>query len=172
MASYATPQDMQKRYDWRELGDLLADSNEQASALDQVTSGNQYNTTLLEMLADASGDIEAALLAAGRYQTTDLTGLTGNSLSLLKRITCEIAIAYLFERKPTYNAEKLEKFEKSKAAHLQRLADGKNVFNLPLIVAAGSPTTDGPTSLDYAVNLNLITDRCRSYPVRRLPYNR
>lgn len=171
MSSYATPADMQLRYDWRELGDLLSDSDEQISALDQATAGNQYNTLLLQLLNDASGDIDAALLQAGRYASTDLTGLTGNSLSLLKRITCEITIAYLRERKPFWKQEQLEAYSKAKEGHLDRLRTGKNVFNLPLVIVAGAPELTGPSLIEYH-DLHLVTDVVRGYPARRLPSNR
>ena len=172
MTNYATVQDLQLRYDWREIGDLVSDSDEQISALDQATSGNQYNTLLVQLLSDASGDIEAALLYAGRYATTDLSGLTGNSLSLLKRITCEITIAYLRERKPFWKTEQLEAYSKAKEKHLERLRTGANVFNLPLVIESGAPEAEGPTTADYRTNFNLICDRARGFPARRLPYGR
>src|ERR1019366_7439340 len=109
MASYATPADLLQQYDWRTVGDFISDSPEEISSNDQLT-----DPILLQILAAASGDIEAALLRAGRYQVSDLTGLTGNPLALLKRITCEIAIAYVFERRPLGNVEVLEHYQKLK----------------------------------------------------------
>lgn len=168
---YALPADLQDRYGWDEIGDLIA-QGEQASALDQVTVGTAANGILLQLLSDAGGDVEAALLASGRYANTDLFGLTGNAVSLLKRIICEITIAYIFERRPMYRSEMLEKYTKDKDWHLKRLQDGKNVFNLPLVIAAGLPEADGPTLVDYGTNFNLLPDRVRYFPPRALPYNR
>lgn len=169
---YAGPADLQQRYDWREIGDLLSDSNEQISALDQVTAGNAYNTLLVQLFADAAGDVEASLLAAGRYATTDLTALTGSSQALLKRILCELVIAYLYERKPFYKPERLEAYAKAKEGHLKRLWGGSNVFNLPLVVAAGLPEAAGPSTIDYQNNYSLVVDHVRGYPARRLPFQR
>jgi hypothetical protein len=126
----------------------------------------------VNIIADAQGDVEAALMVSGRYSAADLSGLTGNSLSLLKRIICEIAIAYLYERKPFYRSDRLEAYSKAKEGHLERLRSGVNVFNIPAVVAAGSPEATGPSLIDYHYNLNLITDRSRGYPARRMPFNR
>lgn len=172
MATYVTPADMQDRYDWREIGDLLSDSNEQVSALDQVTTGNMYNTRFTNIIADAQGDVESALLVSGRYATTDLSSLTGNSLAQLKRIICEIAIAYLYERKPFWKSDRLEAYSKAKEGHLDRLRNGTNVFNLPLVIAAGAPESAGPSTEDYNHNLRLLTDNVKGFPRRRLPYGR
>lgn len=169
---YALPVDLQQRYDPREIGDLISDSGEQISAVDQVTLGTTPNKILLQILADACGDVDSSLMAAGRYANTDLYGLTGNSLSQLKRIVCELAIAYVFERKPTYNSPRMEQYSKSKAAHLDRLGSGVNIFNLPLVVLAGQPQDAGPSVIDYATNLNLLTDRVRTYPARPLTFGR
>lgn len=167
MASYATPAQFLLRYDWRTIGDYLSDSSEQITANDQLT-----NATLLQILADASGDIEAALLQAGRYVTTDLTGLTGNPLALLVRITCEIAIAYVYERRPLANVEMLEHYQKLKEGHLEKLRTGQNIFNLATIIAASLPEAQGLTTVGYQ-QLNLLRDRCAGYfPQRYLPNNR
>lgn len=169
---YALPVDLHVRYDWREIGDLISDSNEQISVVDQITVGTTPNGLLLQILSDAGGDVEAALLASGRYENTDLFDLAGNSASLLKRIICEIAIAYIYERKPFYKSERTEQYSKAKEGHLKRLADGVNVFNLPLLIEAGMPDVTGPSTIDYQ-NLNLTTDRCTNYyPRRALPFSR
>lgn len=167
MSSYATPADFLQRYDWRDVGDLVSDSSEQISPNDQLT-----NPILLQILQDASGDVEAALLRAGRYKTTDLTGLTGNPLALLKRITCEIAIAYLFERRPLFNVERMEQYQKFREGHLKRLASGENIFNLTAVLQASTPLSEGLTTVGYQ-SLNLVRDRVTHYyPARFLPGNR
>jgi phage gp36-like protein len=167
MSSYAAPGDLLKRYDWRTVGDYVSDSPEQISPNDQLTNPN-----LLQCLEDASGDIEAALLRAGMYQVSDLAGLTGNPQALLQRITCEIAIAYVLERRPLFNVDLLEHYQKQKEGHLKRLASGENIFNLASVLSASTPVAEGLTTVGYQ-QLNLVRDRARQYyPMRVLPNNR
>jgi hypothetical protein len=172
VALYADIADLQDYYDWREIGDLLTDSDEQVSALDQVTTGNLYNTRLLRFLSRASAEVEAIALKGGRYSVTDLSGLTGNSAEFLSGIVCELVMMYLFERKKMYKPEMLETLKKSAAEKLKLLGDGDNVLNLPLVIDAGTVDIDGPTTTDYSTNLNLVPDRVKGYPRRALPFNR
>lgn len=169
MAVYATVPDMQARYDWREIGDLISDTPEPVSANLQLSDPN-----LALAIADASGEIDAALLACGRYSSTDLSGLSGNTKNHLTRICCQIAIAFLYERKPFYNTDKLEAYSKAKERHLKKLSTGINILNLPLVVAAGTPEASGPTSVDYYPGMNLATDPARMhyFPARSLPFGR
>lgn len=173
---YATAVDMQSRYDWREIGDLISDSDEQISADDQlITTAGTAGGRLNDVLTDASGDVDTALLVAGRYATTDLTGLTGSSLNYLKRIVCRIAMCYLMERKPLFKPEVVEQYRKWTDKYLKQLQDGVNVFNLPGQVSAGTPEAAGLSTVQYDVNnLNLATDPARMhyYPNRQLPFGR
>lgn len=173
MASYATVADLQDYYDWREIGDLVSDSDEQISALDQVTSSpaNLYNTRLVRFLSRASGEVESVVLRNGRYSVSDLTGLTGNNAELLRGIVCEFVMLYLHERKPLYKPQELEAWRKARIERLDLLGSGKNIFNLPLVVEAGLPEATGATTLQYQ-DLNLITDRVKGFPRRVLPGNR
>lgn len=171
--AYAAVADLQEYYDWREIGDMISDSKEQVSALDQTTPGNMYNTRLSRFLDRASGEVEAAVLRGGRYTAADLAGLTGNARELLRGIVCEFVVLYLFERKPFYKPELLEQFRKAKTERLQLLASGENIFGgIPAVVEAGKPQIDGPSTETYSNYLNLITDRVRGYPARALPGNR
>lgn len=171
--AYATPADLQEYYDWHEIGDLISDSKECISALDQTTAGNMYNTRLQRFLDRASGEVEAAVLRGGRYTAADLAGLTGNARELLRGIVCEFVVLYLFERKPLYRPEVLEQFRKAKTERLTLLANGTNIFGgLPAVVEAGKPAIDGPSLVTYDTYLNLVTDRVKGYPHRALPGNR
>jgi hypothetical protein len=171
--AYASAADLQEYYDWREIGDLISDSGEQVSALDQVTAGNMYHTRLSRFLDRASGEVEAALLRGGRYTPTDLAGLTGNARELLRGIVCEFVVLYLFERKPLYKPDMLEQFRKAKTERLGLLASGTNIFGgLPAAAEAAKPAVDGPSLVTYTDYLNLVTDRVRGYPARALPGNR
>lgn len=167
MAAYANHDDMTNRFDAREIGDLLSDTGEPVDEGDFVS-----HPKLTAILEDASGEIEAALMVGGRYTAANLTSLTGNSLSHLKRITCELAMRDLLARRPAYNPEKLKAFEERCQGHLKQLRHGENVFNLADQKDAGVPSVGGLTTVE-TINLNLLRDRVQHYyPSRRLPDNR
>ncbi len=168
MPSYATPSDLADRFDARTLRDLASDTGE---AVADVTS----DPHLLVALADASGRVDAAVLVGGIYTTTQLGDLTGNSLALLKRMVCELAMAYMLSRRPErYGAESLSAIHKLAEEYLDRLRTGGRLFDVDEAIAAGRPTVDGPVVTDYE-RLNMIPDRTkRFYPHRgsRLPIGR
>lgn len=168
MASYATPAEMQRRFDWRIIGDLVADDANQVSASDQLT-----NNVLLDMLADASGEIESALIVGNRYSTADLEGLTGNSANTLVRLTCELAYLNLTTRRGEKYVEDNEPLRKSVMDRLERLRKGENVLNLQPQKDASLVHVTGPTTLGIE-QLNLMRDRVGTsfYPARRMPYGR
>jgi phage gp36-like protein len=165
--AYASSADLVLRFDSREISDLLSDSG---AAVDE----NDFAThpKLTAILDDASGEIEAALLVGKRYEASDLSGLTGNSLAHLKRITCELAMRNLLARRPAYKPELLEGFEKRCQAHLKQLRNGENVFNLEDQKDAGVIGIGGLTTVETQA-LNLMRDRTLNYyPRRYLPDNR
>ena len=168
MARYAAPTDFFERYDVRDIGQLASDNGSEIPESALATDAN-----VLTALDDASGDIDTALVVSNRYLTTELEGLTGNSLAKLKRITCDLAMAYMLGRRPAADPEKLEAFEKRATTHLERLRNGENVFNLADQKSAGNPSIDGPTLVRFDDHLNLVRDRVNNYyPARRLPGNR
>lgn len=167
--AYATPADLIKRYDVRTIGDLAGDTGERVLADDVATDAN-----VLELLDDASGEIDAALLVGGMYSPADLTGLAGANAKKLVRLTCDIATLYLFERRPAYDPDRTEVLRERYKQSLTDLRKGENVFNISDNIAAGKPSIDGPTTADYD-RLNLLPDRVRNYYPRRggrLPTNR
>jgi len=169
MTAYATPADMIERYDVRPIGDLVADNGVSVDAVGLAT-----NTKLLTALADASGEIDSALMAGGRYSVDQLAALTGNSLSYLKRLTCELARIDLLERRMELgNSEEFGKFTKLTYDKLERLRTGENLFNLPESIKASLVSASGPSTLAIE-QLNLIRDRVGNhyYPQRILPYGR
>lgn len=165
--AYATGEDLIARYDARDIGGLVSDDNNQVSPID--LPDDPY---VAQSLEDASGDVESALLVGNRYSTTELAGLTGNSLATLKRIVCDIAMSYLLGRRAGQDPARLEGQAKLAYAHLERLRKGENVFNLDDQKLAGAPTIDGPTLATYN-RLNMLRDRTRNYyPARRTPGDR
>lgn len=164
MSSYATPADLLKRYDARDIGDLASDTGTQVSTGSIPTDAN-----VLAALADASGDIESALLAGNRYTTADLAAVTGNTASKLIRLTCDIAMGYLLSRRPGYDPERLKAFREQNHFMLERLRKGENVFDLTAQKDAGVIERATPTAVDVS-KLNLMRDRTQNYyPARRFP---
>lgn len=167
MASYCTPAQFLTRKDARTIGDLVADDGTQVSAAALLS-----DTNLSTALADASGDIEAALLVGGRYTTEQLEGLTGNSSSYLQRICAEIATYYLLVRRPEVNQELLDHYDRIRERYLKTLKSGEEIFDLDTTIRASQPSVDGPSTQDYE-DLNMIRDRVNNYfPRRWNPNNR
>lgn len=166
--AYAAASDLIARKDSRVLGDLVSDDDTRVA--EGSLAANTYVTAALD---DASGDIDAALLVGNRYTAADLSGLTGNSLALLKRITCEIAMFHLLGRRPEINADTWEHYAKVRENLLEPLRRGDAVFgDIEASRNAGAPDVDGPSTDDYN-DLNLIRDRVTGYfPRRRNPGNR
>jgi phage gp36-like protein len=165
--AYATPADLISRKDRNDVGQLCGDDKRVVSPVDLTT-----NQPCLDALADASGDIEAALLVGNRYTVADLTTLTGNSLALLKRICCDIAMSLLLDRRPGWNPAKSKEIRDLANDRLERLRKGENTFNIQASLDAGEPVVDGPTMMEYD-RLNLIRDRVKNFYVpRHNPNNR
>lgn len=166
MASYATPADLLKRYDARDIGDLASDTGTQVSAGSIPTDPN-----VLAALADASGDIDSALMAGNRYTSADLTSLAGNTASKLIRLTCDIAMGYLLARRPGFDMDRLKQFREQNHFMLERLRKGENVFDLAPQKEAGVIDHATPSAVDTS-KLQLMRDRTKNYyPARRFPTN-
>lgn len=163
---YAAPSDLTARYDLRTVSQLASDNN---VAVPDVTAA----PAVLAVLSDASGDVDVALMAGGRYTAADLAALTGNSLATLLRIVCDIAMSYLYARRPGFDVKKTKELRELADDHLDRLRKGENVFALPAQISAGQPTIDGPTAVEYEA-MNLTADRARRgyFPARNLPFGR
>lgn len=158
--SYADGYDIVKRYDVDVIGMLANDDREE---LDRAAVPIHPN--VLTALDDASGEIDAKLTAGGRYKPEQLATLTGSSLAHLKRITCAVAMALLFERRVIPSLQELaEKIAKQSRDLLTQLAEGKNVFGLPELTSGQAATMRLETveTIDIQ-NQNLITERMGPY---------
>lgn len=164
--SYASPQDFLARFDARTLGDLTGDSGARVTQAGLATDPN-----LQTALDDASGDIESALLQGERYAVSDLDSIEGNSLNKLKRVCCDIAMGYLWERRLWTGRAQQEPhpaMARGQAA-LERLRKGENVFNLTGPLDAGIPENTGPSTIELS-QLHTLTQRSHNYyPVLQLP---
>lgn len=163
--SYASPSQMLERYDARTLGDIVSDVGGRVTSAALLT-----DTNLQAALDDASGEIESALYQARRYSAADLAALTGNSLKLLVRLTCQIAFGHLWERRPWSDDEQRERAIERADKALERLRKGEHVFDLDGPKDAGLPDVAQPT-ISSIESLSLTVDEARRgyYPARRYP---
>lgn len=165
---YASYQDFTDRFDERTLEDLSTDTGNVPD-----DAGNERS--ICAALLTGSGRVDAAVLVGKIYSVADLDALTGNSLALLKDITCMIAMSIMLRRRPgAYDAEFVKMMMEDAEKYLDQLRKGERLFNVDDVVGAGNPTIDGPSSTDYN-RLNLIPDRTNNfYPNRksRLPLGR
>lgn len=145
MAAYATIADLISRRDERVVGQLATDRDEPLTH-DEILA----STVVAEALVDASGEVEAAMIAGKRYSPTELAGLTGNSLGLLKKIVTTIAMACLYERRPGIHREAADAYFKQAQEYLERLRTGQNLFNLAdeSNTNAAIPDLTAPTAVD------------------------
>lgn len=172
MAAYAAVADLIARRDERFIGQLATDKDEPLTHAEILAS-----TVISEALVDASGEVEAAMIAGKRYSPTELVGLTGNSLGLLKRITCTIAIANLLERRPGIHQEASKQYFEQAQAYLERLRTGANLFNLAdeSNTNAAIPDLTAPTAVEmHDLNTFAAQMSHRYFPelATRVPSNR
>jgi phage gp36-like protein len=156
VAAFATSADLVARYDFNEVAEMASDVDSPASDL-------ANSARITAALEDASGRIESSALVGGFYTVADLAGLTGNSLSFLKRITCDLAYSFLLQARPgKYSDETRKQIFEQAEAWLKQLRSGQNIFNIVRIVSASVPSVDGPTAVEHQ-RLNVITERTHNF---------
>lgn len=146
-SAYATPADLLTYHDARSVGQLCNDTDQQldaaAIALDPVVNG---------CLDAASGQVEAACTAGGRYRPDDLAALTGVSKRHLVRLVCDLAYYALTARRfPETRPDQLGFAEVAYLA-LERLRLGEHVFGFVETAEAGGgmePMTTSTTERLY-----------------------
>ena len=150
---YADAADLIKRYDVRQIGDLVNDDDTRADAGDIAASG-----VVDAAMLDASGDLEAAVMAGAMYTLGNLERIafpdapatltaTGHRL---KRIVCAIAFWRLWNRRHPFDTPKDFPAVIEAYADLEKLAQGETIFGLEETVAASQPsTTEWINPLDY-----------------------
>jgi phage gp36-like protein len=137
--SYATPADIQARYDVRRLGDLVRDDGTRATPSQLSSDAN-----LQAALNDADGVVNAAVLQGQRYKVADLQSLTGNDQQFLIRICCDLAYGHLLARRG-YTSDEMQKLAPRYTLAiktLEQLSRGNLVFNVAANLAAGIGVID------------------------------
>ena len=134
--AYATAQQMLDRIDSRWLCQLILDDGTEGTTVDFLAS-----TRVEAALEDAAGMILAYALQGGRYTTDDLDDLTGPSLGLLVRLNVDLAAALLAEARqvPLADIERTIPGYGRSMKFLEQLQLGNVIFNVELVIEAGSP---------------------------------
>lgn len=167
MAAYATGSDLIARYDVDLIGDLATDDRE---TLDRDLVAD--NVKVATALADASGEVEVAMQAGGRYTVENLQTLAGNSQNHLKQIVCGLAMAALYRRRPeAARRETIEDLTRDSREAIKSLRRGENVFGIVANIEATVPDIVGPSAIDIE-SRNDLSFRMNRYfpsPASRLP---
>jgi phage gp36-like protein len=163
--AYAAATDLIARFDTQLIGDLITDDDGSGEREPPDVAAIEASEVLEAMLDDASGRVDAALRVGKRYTPDQLSGLTGNALSHLKRIVCSIAMALLFDRRPQRShGEIADRMQEQADKYLVALQKGENILGLAdeTDVNAGLISTSGPTALDLQTR-NLLDERMHRY---------
>lgn len=167
MTAYATGEDLIIRYDIDLVGDLSTDERESQDRDNIPTSPR-----VLAALADASGEVEVALLAGGQYTVEQLQSLAGNSRNHLVQIVCGLAMAALYRRRPeAVDKEHIDSITRDAREAIKALRRGENVFGIQTAIDASVLEMTGPTAieLDRRNDLSVRMGRFFPEPITRLP---
>lgn len=154
-ASYCTAAEFVKRYDLRQIGDLIGDDDTRVDGCNIATHPN-----VLAALEDASGEVEMACLVGKRYVPTDLNTLTGMSKRRLQKLVSDLAMWCLMCRR--YPAMEPTTTYSGAVALLQQLREGVRIFGLEETADAGLPKHKF-VDLQEIETLNLGTHQARRF---------
>lgn len=130
--SYCSPQDVFARADVRLVADLLSDVGARVGGTQPDPNVVAQNTTLLTLIADATGDIEAACTVSSRYDPLDIQALLQASpptagSNYVRSLCARLVVAKLFDRRPDTKRPKPRQAEDAEKT-LQMLREGERVF--------------------------------------------
>jgi phage gp36-like protein len=166
LTPYALGTDLVKRYDIDLIGDLCQDNREELDWQSDITVLTEH-VNVVSALEDASGEIEVAMQAGGRYTVDQLRELAyptssatnNNTRKHLTRITCAIAMSILAERRlDKVSMETADWLRKTAKAFLDQLRRGENVFGIQAHVEAGTIDISTVEAIQIQ-DLNLLTER-------------
>lgn len=132
LGSYATPSDLVKTHDRHDIGAYASDEGTELT-LAQILAPDPV---VVSALLRASGDVERACLAGGRYTTTDLAVLTGAAKATLVGLVCDLAYYRLAKRRLP-DATKVAGYEEAQQM-LKDLREGVAVFGISNVIEAGT----------------------------------
>jgi hypothetical protein len=150
-ATYITVAELVEAYDRRILADLSSDSGIDRGELDST------NPILSNVIERASADVEAAALVGGRYTTTVLADLQTADDWTLKGLVADLALLHLHDRRGSAPSTSLQERFKRASDMLEKLGEGKVVFNNAGTIDAGTPEVLVISAGDRA-NLKMVSD--------------
>ncbi|CAK9093030.1 Uncharacterized protein SCF082_LOCUS43762, partial [Durusdinium trenchii] len=128
------------------------------------TNVAETHSVVTTALDDASGKIKGALRKGNRYLPADLSALTGESLALLKRITCDIAMALLLDRRIDADADQSQKRHERAERYLEQIAAGDIVFDVDDVIEASNAEHIEHTEIDLVTtDKHLLRQRTKNY---------
>lgn len=156
-APYATPANFVIKCDNRTAGQLLSDVGVPLTQPQIAAS-----PTLLDLLAEASGLVEAACTEGGAYVINPLAvppindllliqTAGGNSAALLAGIVCRLALWLMWERRPSFRQDvKLPAQAQWALDLLEQIHQGKRIFGILEHQQAGvlGITVDSPRVIE------------------------
>jgi phage gp36-like protein len=128
--AYASANDLMAYHDARQIGDWCEDGGAILSPASIATDAN-----VAAALLRASGEVEMACFAGGRYAPSDLQALTGASQAALKGLVCDLAFWHLGKRRVP-DPSKIAGYKEAREM-LDALREGKLIFGLQEAADAG-----------------------------------
>lgn len=134
---YITPGDLVLRYDRRRVAELLSDND--ASPVDPLALPG--NVSLLAIINDACGEVNASVTVGNKYTIDNLNELTGADQSFLKRLVSNLVWGKLLLFKGLGNADIAKQAPGYTEAQkiLAELSNGSMVFGTQANRDAGLP---------------------------------
>lgn len=159
-AAYCTVGQFLNWFDQRVVGDLVMDDGSRNSSL-------TTNAVLLQILQEASGDVEAAVMLGNRYAVADLQALAANTNGgiFLAGIVAGLAFAKLLERRPDLEYKEPDRTKKARAAVIA-ISSGDAILPFQETQAAGEIEEDVETVTDVD-NRTMVSWHTRRYLGRR-----
>jgi hypothetical protein len=138
---YCTAEQLLDYADARELGDWAANYLQRASEGELLNPASDAGRRVAQCLLAASGSLESACLAGGRYTPGDLNALTGAAKEYLVALVARLTVWELAKRRypVTADPEKVPAAKESLDA-LEALRTGQHVFGLADQIDAGAGT--------------------------------
>ncbi len=151
--------DLTARFDRRAICRLCFDDDRDHSE-NELANAPILNAALM----DALGEFKACLKVRGLYSDEQLERLTPESLSLAKRLVCELAMAYLYARR-NGETDNVRQLRASVNEYLDRISKGERLFSIiddKRKEQAGRASMTTPNAFEL-MQENLVTSRAAPY---------